>query len=417
VLILATTALLACADSELIVDSGQTDSREAITATKPGGNPSAAVTVIHGAGFTRTVGETAGALWEAILPDAWNGDLVMLMQGTTSPELPPTLRNPFQWQVEPAIDGLLARGYGVALSSYRKTGGAIVEGALDTRIAEAAFTSQFGRPNATYLWGWSMGGSVGHQLLEKGANRYAGFLSICSDQVGPTTHLQYKLDAWAIFNYYFPGALPWSLGSGDADLFAEVLPAIQNAFIADPPGFIDSVNRMASIDQLQLPLGAGTPMEYILTVLGSTLAIAGGGADLIETFRGLPVGNVGRLYTSGLLSPQELADLNANVARYAADPGASPSTARLNSTGRTHGTPILALHTDGDAVVPVWMPRMYEEVAEAAGEGDRYVLRVIPAFAHCELTPDLQPDGFADIQMQAFDDLVAWVQNGVKPAS
>jgi hypothetical protein len=60
---------------------------------------------------------------------------------------------------------------------------------------------------------------------------------------------------------------------------------------------------------------------------------------------------------------------------------------------------------------------MYEEVAEAAGEGDRYVLRVIPAFAHCELTPDLQPDGFADIQMQAFDDLVAWVQNGVKPAS
>jgi pimeloyl-ACP methyl ester carboxylesterase len=341
----------------------------------------------------------------------------MLMQGTAPPDLPPTLHNPLQWQVEPAIDGLLARGYGVALSSYRKTGGAIVEGALDTRIAEAAFTRQFGKPKDTFLWGWSMGGSVGHQLLEHGPSRYAGFLSICSDQVGPTTHVQYKLDAWAIFNYYFPGALPWELGSGDADLFAEVLPAIQNAFIADPPGYIAKVGKMASIDQLRLPLGAGTPMEYILTILGSTFAIAGGGADLIDTFNGLPVANLNRVYTSGLLDAQELADLNASVPRYAADPGAAQSTARLNSTGRTHGTSILALHTDGDAIVPVWMPQLYQQVADAAGEADRYVLRVVPAFAHCELTPDLQPDGFADIQMQAFDDLVAWVRNGVKPAS
>jgi hypothetical protein len=63
------------------------------------------------------------------------------------------------------------------------------------------------------------------------------------------------------------------------------------------------------------------------------------------------------------------------------------------------------------------MPQLYHAVAAAAGEADRYVVRVIPAFAHCELTLDVQPDGFADIQMQAFDDLIAWVQNGVKPAS
>lgn len=377
----------------------------------------ASVTLEHGDGYTRGLGEKAGALIEVIRPDAWNGDLVLLMQGTTLPGQPLTLRNPIQWQTQPAIDDLIARGYGVALSSYRKTGGAIVEGTLDTRIAEATFTSQFGRPGATYLWGWSMGGAIGHQLLEQGANRYSGFLSICSDQVGPGTHLQYRLDAWAIFNYYFPGALPWELGSGEADLFTEVLPAIQSAFIADPPGYIAKVTKMASIDQLRLPLGAGTPTEYILTILGSTLAIAGGGADLIDTFNGLPVGNVGRAYTSGLLSAQELADLNAGVGRYAADPGAAQSAGRLDSTGRTHGTPILALHTDGDAIVPVWMPRMYQAVADAAGEGDRYVLRVVEAFAHCELTTELGPDGFAAVQIQAFDDLVNWVKHGVRPAT
>jgi pimeloyl-ACP methyl ester carboxylesterase len=353
---------------------------------------------------------------EVIRPDTWNGDLVLLMQGSTAPGQPPTLRNPLGWQTQPAIDDLVARGYGVALSSYRKTGAAVVEGTLDTRIAEATFTSQFGQPNATYLWGWSMGGAIGHQLVETGAGRYAGFLSICSDQVGPTTMLQYRLDAWAIFNYYFPGALPWELGSGDADLFAEVLPAIQIAFAADPAGYIAKVSKMASIDQLQLPLGAGTPMEYILTVLGSTFAIAGGGADLIVSHNGLPVGNVGRVYTSNLLDAPELADLNANVGRYAADRGAQQSLARLNSTGRTHGTRILALHTDGDAIVPVWMPRMYQAIANAAGEGDNFVLRVVPAFAHCELTPDLMPDAFAAIQIQAFDDLVHWVRHGVKPA-
>jgi pimeloyl-ACP methyl ester carboxylesterase len=403
----------ACADNARIVDPGEDDGREAFTAA----GPSVAATVTHGDGFMRAVGETAGALWEVIRPDAWNGDLVLLMQGTSPPGTPPTLRNPLQWQVQPAIDGLLERGFGVALSSYRKSGGAVVEGTLDTRIAQAAFTSRFGKPNATYLWGWSMGGAIGHQLVEQGASRYAGFLSVCSDQVGETTLLQYKLDALAIFDYYFPGALPWELGSGDADLFTEVLPAIQSAFFADPAGYITKVEKMASIDQLRLPLGARTPIEYILTILGSTLAIAGGGADLIESHHGLPVGNVDRVYTSGLLSSQELADLNAGVARYDADRGAAQSTARLNSTGRTHGTPILALHTDGDAIVPVWMPQLYHAVAAAAGEADRYVVRVIPAFAHCELTPDVQPDGFADIQMQAFDDLIAWVQNGVKPAS
>lgn len=409
VLILATLTLAACADAERMVDPGE----EAFTVV----DPSMAVTVTYGAGFTRVVGETAGALWEAIRPDAWNGDLVLLMQGTSTPGTPPTLRNPLQWQVQPAIDDLLERGFGVALSSYRKSGGAVVEGTLDTRIAEARFTSQFGKPNATWLWGWSMGGTIGHQLVEQGANRYAGFLAICSGHVGPLTLLQYKLDAWAIFNYYFPGALPWELGSGDAGLLTEVLPAIQNAFLADPPGYIAKVTKMASIDQLQLPLGAGTPINYLLTILGSTLGIAGGGADMIATHHGLPVGNVDRVYTSGLLSAQELADLNANVGRYAADPGAANSAARLSSTGRTHGTPILGLHTDGDAVVPVWMPQMYHAVAATAGEGDRFVLRIVPAFAHCELTPDLQPDGFADIQIQAFEDLVAWVRNGVKPAS
>lgn len=388
-------------------------------ATAPAGTLPLAATVAleTGDGYTRGLGEKAGALIEVIRPDDWNGELVLLMPGWTPPNLRPTLRNPFQWQVQPAIDDLLARGFGVALSSYRKTGNAVKEGVIDSRIAESTFASQFGVPTATYLWGWSMGSAIGRLLVEQGAGRYVGFLAACSNMVGPSVTVQYRVDVLSIFDYYFPGALPWELGSGDADLFTEVFPAIQAAFLADPAGYVEKVTKMASIDQLRLPLGSGQAPDVMLTILGATLGIAGGGADLIQTFGGLPVGNADRVYTSDLLSAQELTDLNANVRRYAPDRGAEQRMARLDATGRTHDTPILALHTDGDAVVPVWMPRMYADIAADAGESDRYVLRVVPAFAHCELTTQLGPDGFDEVQIQAFDDLVLWVRNGIVPPS
>lgn len=222
----------------------------------------------------------------------------------------------------------------MALSSYRKNGSAVKEGALDTRIAQATFTSQFGQPGATYLLGWSMGGAVGHQLVGAGAARYAGFLSICSDQVGSIRVQQYHLDARLLFDYYFPGVLPWEIGTDDADLFLDVLPAIQGAFVADPPGYIEKIHKLSSIDQLQLPLGNGSPVHLILAALGSMLGFGGGNAQLVEYYGGLPVGNADRVYTGDALSAAELADINANVARFHADPGAERRMLRLSPTGR-----------------------------------------------------------------------------------
>lgn len=291
-----------------------------------------------------------------------------------------------------------------------------MEGALDTRIAQATFTSVFGQSGATYLLGWSMGGAVGHQLVGAGAPRYAGFLSICSGQVGPIRVQEYGLDARVLFDYYFPGVLPWDIRTDQADLFLDVLPAIQGAFAADPPGYVERIHKLSSIDQLQLPLGDGSPLHLILTALGSLVGFGGGAAELVENYGGLPVGNADRVYTSDVLSAAELADINANVARYQADSGAERRALRLSPTGRLHGTPVLALHTDGDPAVPPFLAAELTEVAEAAGSGDLYGLRVASGFGHCELTPDFAPDGFFDIQMQAFDDLVAWAEDGIEPA-
>lgn len=377
----------------------------------------ATVTLEEGDGYTRGLGETAGALIEVIRPDEWNGDLVLLMHGRRSVHVPVALRDPLEWWIQPAIDDLLARGYGVALSSYRRNGVALAEGIIDTRVAQSTFTSVFGRPTRTYLWGWSMGGAIGHLLLEDAPTRYDGLLSVCSDQAGGGIVEQYHFDARVLFDYFFPGALPWDIGTYEADLFTEVLPAIQAAFVADPAGFIGKVHKMAAIDQLRFPLGTGTPADLILAVVGSTLGFAGGGLDVVESFGGLPVGNVGRVYTSEVLTLAELDAINAGVARYTTDPNAAQMLPRVTPSGQTAGTPILALHTEGDAVIPVWMPPLYQETAEATGTADSYVLRIVPGFAHCGFPEGRVRGGFDSVQIQAFDDLVEWVEDGVKPAT
>lgn len=377
------------------------------------------VAVTDGDGFTRIDGEKAGALFAVIQPDDWNGDLVLLMHGLVpEPSAPNVLIPPIQWWINPVADALVDRGFGVALSSYRVNGHAVKEGVLDTRIAQDMFTANFDRPSATYLIGWSMGGSVGEMLLETSPKRYDGFLAVCSRLAGTTASLRYHVDARVLFDHFFPGVFPWSVWNDQQSLFGDVLPALQTAFVADPAGFVEKGRKLASMDQLDLPLGSGTPEELLLAILGSLVSTGGGAADLVQKANGIPIDNTETDYTSGLLTEEELAELNASVERFDADPQAARFLERYYTPdGRIQRTPVLALHTDGDAVVPPanHLP-VYEGILEAAGNGEAFVARVVEGFGHCEFGGDLQPDAFLDVQLEAFDELVAWARGGPKPA-
>ena len=69
--------------------------------------------------------------------------------------------------------------------------------------------------------------------------------------------------------------------------------------------------------------------------------------------------------------------------------------------------PVLTLHTLGELFVPFHMEQVYARRAIAAGTDDLLVQRAIRGRAHCEFLP-------AEVTT-AFDDLVNWVVNGVKP--
>ncbi|HUE90094.1 MAG TPA: hypothetical protein VMO26_28770 [Vicinamibacterales bacterium] len=84
------------------------------------------------------------------------------------------------------------------MSSDRINGFAVSDGIIDSRIAEAQFTSHFGRPIDTFLWGFSMGTHILQHYLERQPIQYAGGLSVCGSLGGATL-------AWTAFVLWRPG--------------------------------------------------------------------------------------------------------------------------------------------------------------------------------------------------------------------
>ena len=103
-------------------------------------------------------------------------------------------------------------------------------------------------------------------------------------------------------------------------------------------------------------------------------------------------------------------ELNARVrrvqpARDARSPSANPVYAER--TGRIK-VPLLTLHETGDAWVPLSLEQSYRRRTIAAGTDHLLVQRVFRAGSHCGF------DG--EMRERAFDDLVAWIERGVRPA-
>jgi hypothetical protein len=70
--------------------------------------------------------------------------------------------------------------------------------------------------------------------------------------------------------------------------------------------------------------------------------------------------------------------------------------------------PVLTLHTLGDLFVPFNMEQVYKKRTDANGNSAMLVQRAIRGISHCDFTVAEMKKGF--------DDLVAWVKTGTKPA-
>lgn len=150
-------------------------------------------------------GVLAGANYLIRVPAHWNGTLLIYSHGYRSP-FPANGTQPSTRAQISSIDyggngedalsrRLLADGYALAGSAYRRQGWAVADGITAAQDVYARFVRAVGIPQRTYLWGDSLGGLVTEVLAERHPEWVDGALPMCSLMAGATANLDLFLDA------------------------------------------------------------------------------------------------------------------------------------------------------------------------------------------------------------------------------
>jgi len=337
-----------------------------------------------------------GALYALSIPANWNGDLVVYAHGYFLPEDPVALPS-----ITPLRNGLLALGYGVAYSSYSENGFAIRDGVLRTRQLRGLFASHFGQPRRTYLASSSMGAAVVLRLAEENPQLYDGVLPMCGIVGGAQMEVDYIFNVRLLFDYFYPGVLP-----GDAvnvpeglEFATDVVPAVVGAILADPGPAME----LAGVDQVEIQYAN---LNQLISSILNPLFFGMGGFftdDLRERTHGHDFfDNTGTAYSGS----SDDAALNAGVDHFASTPDARAFFEHWYEPDGRLAMPVLTLHSR-DPVVPQLHDAAYVAVVAAAGRSDLLVQRTVAGFGHCAWN--------VSQTLAGFQDLVTWVETGVRP--
>src|SRR5215213_8322470 len=151
-----------------------------------------------------------GALYAFDVPAAWNGDLVVYAHGIVDPMLPVALPST-QDDFATVRDALMARGFGVASSSFSENGFALKDGAQRIQQLTGLFTARFGRPRRVVLAGHSLGAIAALEVAETYPGQYDGALLACGFVGGTPREIAYMANARVAFDYFFPTVIPGSV--------------------------------------------------------------------------------------------------------------------------------------------------------------------------------------------------------------
>lgn len=405
--ILAITALTACtADTNTgpALSSGALLPRTSSTVEEPTSGP-----------WSRVVsGETGpGSLYAIYVPRSWNGNLVTIAHGFRDVATPVDLRD--QDGLYATREALGTQGYAVAYSSYSENGFAVKDGAQRTHqlrgLAQQHLPSP---PNRNYLIGYSLGGGIVVSLAEQYHATYDGALTVCGMNGGSLVQTQFLGHVRALFDGYFPGALPGSaIGlNGVAVTPAQIQGAVLGAVFSDPLG---TAKVAAIASTAQAPLEFSNQNQLFESLITAITFHARGVDNIVALSHGkTPFGNDNTLYAPGaspLLPPATLTPLlalaNATVPRFAIDPAAENYLAKYFTPSGTLRIPMVTVHNRWDPAVPARHESVLAEKVAAAGYATNLSQRLHPSYGHCVL-----PAGYVQ---QAFSDLATWVETGVKP--
>jgi pimeloyl-ACP methyl ester carboxylesterase len=325
------------------------------------------------------------------VPASWNGGLVLFAHGYDGGTL-----------VSPLTSYLQDRGYALAASSYRTEDYRPDLFVDDMRALLDLFIREVRRPRWTVIHGQSMGGHVAIASLELYPGLYQGALIECGviDGIG---NVDFYLAAQAAAEYL--GGINLFEAADRGTLIGRVntqwLPRM-----GAPPAYTERGRRFDSV--LKYLMGGDLPLRlqelprhYFRYITGTRAP------EFREVLRHASTLQVRYRIDPGLGVAED--ELNAKVRRIAPAEGArsrSANPALAELTGRIT-VPVLAIHNTGDGRVPWSNQQAYRRRTVAAGTAHLLVQRAVRWPGHCGF------DG--QTREQAFDDLVAWMEKGIKP--
>ena len=343
-----------------------------------------------------------GAYFTIVVPDAWNGDLVIWNHGFSLSPIGPVS------DLGPLADVQLAQGYAVAASSYQQRGWALFKTKNDLQNLVGAFKANFGKPNNVIVTGASLGGIVTVAAVEKAnLGNVAGAFTFCGANAGSRNwdaaldlRLAYDAVCGDVPGASIPGGA-LGLPAGSTLTEPEVAVAVFACtgllpFPPSPPPTPEQAARLQKIlDIAQIPANfVQTNMWYVTF----------GMADLVHD-QGKLRGKIG---TGNAEVDYGDAAINATIGRVSPRKGPAKRLARnYTPNGDVDGTRHIALHTDKDGLVIVENQSEYASIAPASKYTVAVAVEDIPT--HCGHTP-------AEV-VAGWESLRGWLAGAPQPSA
>jgi hypothetical protein len=351
------------------------------------------------------------------VPDNWNGILVMYAHGYRGTGETLTVSNPA------LREHLIANGYAWAASSYSANYYDVRAGVEDTNALALAFPELTNRnaPARYYITGHSMGGHITGAAIEAEAAatamskvQYNGAVPMCG-VMGDIELYNYFL-AYNYAAHQLAGipAQSFPIENHEA-LLPDIKAALWTDYDTDKSAMTTQGEKLKGI-LMNLSGGARPIFEEGFPIY-QNLLLGYGTRD--GTWIGMTVDNI--VNTTGIefqfdadptLSAAEQT-FNSSIYRVqgdmqAANPVRDDGVRWIPVVNGEFSIPVVSIHTLGDLFVPFKMQQIYAQRAAANGSDQWLVQRAIRATSHCrfELAEEIS----------AFDAMVNWEQNGVKPA-
>lgn len=411
------------------------------------GAVSACLSGCAGTTSTPTCGDIActgvlnGAAYEVVLPQTWNGTLVIYSHGYRNAQPIPPQFAPVNTLPEPAPgwasgnrevgDALLAQGYAIAGSAYAANGWAVREGVEANADLVEWFTQNVGEPRRVLAWGDSLGGLI-TAVWAQGNRDVDGVLAMCAPLAGvvPNMELSY-LAAAAIRDRVWPELPISGFASYDQALAAVIAAGQVVAQLADLPidprltEFSETSEELAELDLPLLDVPTLTPdPDFVLTLasqLGAPAATRQFDGTTKESQIAVAAESLVTAVTFGTLIRYELALRSGGEVGDPADRGAREVAMSLGEPSGDLVQPTIALHTIDDPVTIAQNVSVFTDRVQTQGALERLqawftappdVFAVDPGApfgaGHCNFAPE--------VRVAALAALDGWVESGAAPA-